>query len=674
MQQITWQYKDGKSTLEANLKPLNHQIFEQYLYKPFEESVEPILNHLQDSLNIVEIEIVFLGSQEDFDLLSNVLQNSPLRETISLRQEIVPIDFISAIRNRLEQADFRNIEIANFLVDKKDIEKPQGTACVISPQKSGKTSVINALLRENVLPIDNATTNKISRIHLNKDPSETAYAYDKQGALVSESPYVSEDVLRTWNEREDIERVELEGFQWLGLPANLIDTPSKVDIEEYKELRELMQTERNLVLLYVLDAEKIGTVKDRDYFKMLTQLANETGFSLEDRLCLVMNKVDLLKSQKALQKAIEKLDKTIKSSFEWKPDVIFLSAKYALSQSKLDSLSTESPFSENLIDKSLLSEKLRQYINDSELEYFESNLNRNLSGIKNLEYGIQVKLEEANFTSKFQSKMLEMKGVVEKQYVKVDESFRLKIQEQEKRLMQQYEIEQEYLNKAQEFYKRDIETLNGIMNKLQTYIDRYKGNEKVNEILEDQLNGRMLEFFEQGNSKQYFYIEPQYRFIKSRANSLILDIEQLYKQFHDSTLLQKSESKDLLKVIQNHMEQMKQDFNISNENFKVQKDNEAFVSFSVYSKSLVDVYFLQSFHWILEQIDYFKKFYSEKEVERAYTKYLKETKDMEKIWGKREQILLKKAEIEKQRAEELAKIQELINDLRNWKNWVFWRR
>lgn len=182
---------------------------------------------------------------------------------------------------------------------------------VIATMSSGKSTLLNALLHQHLLPArSTSTTNQIIRIE-DVDGMETfaGQALSTSGEIIAQTDILQIEDIEQWNQHNGVERLELFGdIDWVdNIPEGHIvfyDTPGPNTVQDVK-LRKRLQTflftehsETPDLLLYILDATRLRVDDDHQLLlQVLQQLMKKNSF-IEDRCIFVLNKVDELDSTK----------------------------------------------------------------------------------------------------------------------------------------------------------------------------------------------------------------------------------------------------------------------------------------------------------------------------------------------------------------------------------------
>lgn len=176
---------------------------------------------------------------------------------------------------------------------------------VVATMSSGKSTLINAMLGRDLLPAANeATTATIARITDNDQMTEqfTAKRYNRSGQLVGQESDVDLECLKEWNQLGDTQLIDIEGNivaikERDDVRLVLTDTPGPNNSQDGEHQRTTMgfirDSERNPLILYVLNASQLGTNDDRNLLGLVAETMRKGGKQSKDRFIFVINKMDV---------------------------------------------------------------------------------------------------------------------------------------------------------------------------------------------------------------------------------------------------------------------------------------------------------------------------------------------------------------------------------------------
>jgi hypothetical protein len=213
---------------------------------------------------------------------------------------------------------------------------------VIATMSSGKSTLLNALLGENILFEDTGTaTGTICTIKKNDSEKFTAKAI-KGDNILDEASTDIKVFFEKWNTRANIEKdsdlelfleCPIKGLNSSGMELNFIDTPgpNSAQFENHKvKTQSYLKDNQDLpIVLYVLDPEKMDSKDDDSTLKAISSQFKEQKQNLE-RIIFIYNKADREKLEnKTFKEILEKIYKFLGRYGIENPKVFPISSSYA---------------------------------------------------------------------------------------------------------------------------------------------------------------------------------------------------------------------------------------------------------------------------------------------------------------------------------------------------------
>jgi hypothetical protein len=322
--------------------------FENFITRVKEETNQEVF-HLEVK-GCDEYEAKYIREINGFDLLIETISNQKIEEKYKLIDSF--IEFAkssdnSIIKNAIK-GHLKNFE--SFI--SANVEVP-----VIATMSSGKSTLLNALIGQNLLPAKNkATTATTCEIKINnslKNFRGVIYKRSKKEIAVEEE--IDGKFIREWNGKANEEGYEdivilIEGpvknLNTHKIQLSLIDTPgpNNSQNENHKESTfNYLKDNQNLpIILYILNAQQIATQDDEETLLEIKKAIEDNKENL-DRIIFILNRID---GNKVFDKEDpEPVEETIRDVKEYlkkfeinSPKIFPISAEYAkLSQLELDS-------------------------------------------------------------------------------------------------------------------------------------------------------------------------------------------------------------------------------------------------------------------------------------------------------------------------------------------------
>ena len=213
---------------------------------------------------------------------------------------------------------------------------------VISTMSSGKSTLINALLGRQLMPVANECTTAIIVKIIDTDQKNfTAVAYDKEGHEVTHIENVTQEDMKNLNRDHRVSTVEIYGripfAKLMGRRLVIVDTPgpysSRDKNQEAMTYRMIMDSDNSLVLFVLngllpcINEEKVLL----DYICEVMKMGDKPG---RERFIFAVNKVDAYSPKSEGMDCVERALKNVKSGLEERgiqnPNIFPISALSAL--------------------------------------------------------------------------------------------------------------------------------------------------------------------------------------------------------------------------------------------------------------------------------------------------------------------------------------------------------
>lgn len=281
---------------------------EKYKNGAFDYIVEDIVADLFDIINDDFI-VNFHGRNSEYlDLFEQINKyNSLNNRGILIEHEYSlddsnSIDDLKQLFKEIQNGPFEDLKTTNIVeAFKSATEKNDFEIGVVATMKAGKSTFLNSLLGEKLLPSKTeACTAKIFKIKdINDRVGFSAKELDASGNLVNEIYNVSFDELSKMNENKDSSLILLEG----DIPGinskykNLIlfDTPgpnNARDASHKAKTHDFINNESNGLVLFVRNTGNLSTNDDQELISFIADAMHKKGKKSKERFIFILNKVD----------------------------------------------------------------------------------------------------------------------------------------------------------------------------------------------------------------------------------------------------------------------------------------------------------------------------------------------------------------------------------------------
>lgn len=186
---------------------------------------------------------------------------------------------------------------------------------VVATMSAGKSTLINALLRQKLMPAkQEACTATITEIKDNDADHFMAKAYDSKGNLIQIHPELSLDIMDSLNSDPEVSKIHVEGnipfVTSEDVSLVLVDTPgpnNSRDPEHKASTYRMLSESSKTVILYILNATQLAVNDDSNLLSHVADSMKVGGKQSRDRFIFVLNKLDdFKKDEDSVEAAIKK--------------------------------------------------------------------------------------------------------------------------------------------------------------------------------------------------------------------------------------------------------------------------------------------------------------------------------------------------------------------------------
>ena len=184
---------------------------------------------------------------------------------------------------------------------------------VIATMSSGKSTLINALLRRKLMPSKNEACTAIITETLDDDGKDfSAIVYDRSDNEIKTIAQLTYEIMNELNSNEDIARVSVEGnipfLEVTETRLRLVDTPGPNNArnQNHRETtyRNINSATENMIL-YVLNYTQLATNDDENLLHYVAEEIRKGGKETRDRFIFVLNKMDAVTNDDSIAHAID---------------------------------------------------------------------------------------------------------------------------------------------------------------------------------------------------------------------------------------------------------------------------------------------------------------------------------------------------------------------------------
>ncbi|MBE6424207.1 dynamin family protein [Succinivibrio dextrinosolvens] len=251
----------------------------------------------------------FTGIQRDYDFLYDALteNQSKFNIKISLLKENVvqAVDRLSNLKELFERmqndSPFEELKAPSVknLFEKATDSKFE--MAVVATMSSGKSTLINALVGDEILPARNeATTAKIAKI-FDEDgaPTFIGKCFDDKGNELDNANPLTLEAMNRFNDNENTKEIDIYG-DIIGIDSKnirlvLIDTPGTNNSrtsDHSATTMGLLQEDYKPMIIYVLNSTQLETNDDSYLLTQVAKIIKSGDRQSRDRFLFVLNKAD----------------------------------------------------------------------------------------------------------------------------------------------------------------------------------------------------------------------------------------------------------------------------------------------------------------------------------------------------------------------------------------------
>lgn len=278
--------------------------------KRLQEWISAFPKMLRESLNTVDYELEFCGTQLDWDDFEDAFEQaqkegivkvSDMKFIAGKSNEAVNEQIVEVFKDLQEGPieDFRDVKLTKIF---NEINNSVFPISVIATMSSGKSTLINALLGAKLMPSKNeACTATITEILDADEPNFSAIVYNEDNDVIEEVPSLTYEIMSELNGNSDVHRIAAEGnIPFLDSKSTalmLVDTPGPNNSQNQAHKNttfKAINNDSNNLILYVLNFTQLSTNDDAALLDYVAAQIKKGGKQVRDRFLFVINKMDEL--------------------------------------------------------------------------------------------------------------------------------------------------------------------------------------------------------------------------------------------------------------------------------------------------------------------------------------------------------------------------------------------
>lgn len=271
-----------------------------------QEWIEDLPDILIDELNDNAFDITFHGTLLDYEDLADVFRDASEKEDLTVNLDRIPAketsdkeELIAKVFEKIQKGPYEELRSNDIVEAFESAKSSDFPVCVIATMSAGKSTLINAMLRDKMMPSkQEACTAIITKLRDDDNPKWKAEVFNKAGEQISTYDNLSYEDMVKLNGDENVSSIDASGnipfVTAEDVSLVLIDTPgpnNHRDPEHKRIQSEFLNKSSKTLVLYIME----GTFGSDDDDALLSRVAESMsvgGKQSKDRFIFVVNKMD----------------------------------------------------------------------------------------------------------------------------------------------------------------------------------------------------------------------------------------------------------------------------------------------------------------------------------------------------------------------------------------------
>lgn len=287
-----------------------------------QEWIEELPEILFEECSSRDFKITFHGTVLDYEDVESMAREAK-KNGLNIELEHIPAKEVSDKEVAIDEI-FDEIQAGPFdELKQPDVVKAFNMAKssdfevnVVATMSAGKSTLINALLRQKLMPAkQEACTATITEIKDNDADHFMAKVYDASGNLIQTYPELSFEIMDSLNSNPEVSKIHVEGnipfVTSEDVSLVLVDTPgpnNSRDPEHKAATYRMLSESSKTVVLYILNATQLAVNDDYNLLSHVADSMKVGGKQSRDRFIFVVNKLDdFKKGEDSIEAAITKV-------------------------------------------------------------------------------------------------------------------------------------------------------------------------------------------------------------------------------------------------------------------------------------------------------------------------------------------------------------------------------
>lgn len=299
-------YKVKSKILVDGEEPKQNSRLSQFLNKRFQLWVDQIPYLLSNEYNDDEFDLTFLGTELDYQDLLAAIESAQKDGIQFIAKKLPAKEFgdkekdIRKLFSKIKELPFEELQspaVANaFELAFNELLEVN----VVATMSAGKSTLINALLGKQLMPIKaGACTAKITRIQDDDDSTYKAVTIDQNKTELEHYSSIDYETMKALNKNPDVSEIQVRG----NIPfvtadeasLVLIDTPgpdNARDPRHRKIAAKALDQSSKMLVMFVMNGGKLHDEAQDAFLRRIAKSMSVGGKQSKERFLFVINKID----------------------------------------------------------------------------------------------------------------------------------------------------------------------------------------------------------------------------------------------------------------------------------------------------------------------------------------------------------------------------------------------
>lgn len=310
-----------------------------------QEWIEELPKFLYEECSTSNFNLTFHGTNLDYEDVEAMAREAK-KANINIELTHIPAKevadketAISEIFDEIQNGPFAELKQPDVINAFELAKSSDFEVSVVATMSAGKSTLINALLGQKLMPSKNeACTATITEIKDTDDNQFTAVAYNTKDEPIQTCLNLTLKDMRKLNDNPQVSKIRVKGnipfVTSEDVKLVLIDTPGPNNARnpEHKATTcKMLSKSSKAVVLYIFNGTQLHTNDDDDLLSYVADSMKVGGKQSRDRFIFVLNKLDEFnQDEDSVEGTIEKVRNYLEDSGIENPNIYPVSAKTAL--------------------------------------------------------------------------------------------------------------------------------------------------------------------------------------------------------------------------------------------------------------------------------------------------------------------------------------------------------